>query len=539
MSVAGTERPSALLGRLSRSSPLVVRSLTAAVLLGLTSTVAIVIQAVSLATMLGALFLHARAGVAHEAVLFALATALRVAAVGLSDPVTSRIAAPLRRSLRQRALRLVLAKGPVQSVDSTVQLCTRGVDAIETYMAKYVPSLVLATLAPTLLVAWLALHDVLSAVIVLVSVLLLPIFMVLLGLEAKEKMQERWREQQSLAGYFGDVVRGMTVLKSFNRSDAAVRNLDEVGESLQRTTMGTLRVAFLSSFALELLSSLATALVALVLGLRLLNGSLSLTTALAVLLLTPEVFLPLRRSAAQYHASASGIAAATELLDLLEHAPHAAGAPAPAVLSTLEFRDVNLAHASRRDRSPVVVNATVRAGSLVSVMGPSGSGKSTLLRAICGLGDVASGEILVNGLELGSIDRVSWQRRVAWMSQDSALPGDNVRDVVTMGEHSIDDASICRAMDLVGLDLDLDRRLGEGSSELSAGQRRRLALVRCLVRDPLVLVLDEPTAHLDPETAALVTAVISRLAMTRVVATHRVLPADQTIELAPVAVVRD
>lgn len=539
MSGAGAERPSALLGRLIRSSPLVARALIVAVLLGLVSTVAIILQAMTLATMLGTLFLHARAGIAHEALLFSLATGLRVIAVGLSDPVTSRIAAPLRRALRQRALRMVLANGPTQSVDATVQLCTRGVDAIETYVAKYVPSLVLATLAPTVLVVWLALHDVLSGVIVFVSVLLLPVFMVLLGLEAKEKMAERWREQQSLAGYFGDVVRGMTVLKSFNRSEDAVRNLDDVGDALQRTTMGTLRVAFLSSFALELLSSLATALVALVLGLRLLNGSLSLTTALAVLLLTPEVFLPLRRSAAQYHASASGIAAATELLDALEHAPLVGRAPAPESLSLLELHDVTLAHASRRDRSEVVVNATIRAGSLVSVMGPSGSGKSTLLRAICGLGDVASGEILVDGVELGSIDRASWQRRVAWMSQDSALPGDTVRDAVTMGERSIDDASIRHAMDQVGLDLDLERALGEGSSELSAGQRRRLALVRCLVRDPMLLVLDEPTAHLDAESAELVTGAISRLTMTRVVATHRALPADQTIVLAPVAVARD
>jgi len=140
-------------------------------------------------------------------------------------------------------------------------------------------------LAPVLLLGWLATHDLWSAGIVFASVLLLPVFMVLLGLEAKEKMEARWHDQQRLAGYFGDVVRGMTVLKSFNRSRDALVNLDEVGDALQRTTMGTLRVAFLSSFALELLSSLATALVALVLGLRLLNGSLGLSTALAVLLL--------------------------------------------------------------------------------------------------------------------------------------------------------------------------------------------------------------------------------------------------------------
>lgn len=533
---SATERPSALLGRLRHASPLVTRALVLAVSLGLVSTAAIIGQAMTLATMLGSLFERSDAGVVHEAMLFVLASLIRVAAVALGAPMTQRIAAPLRRELRRRALERVLTSGPIRSVDATVQLCTRGIDAIESYVSSYVPSLVLATLAPMVLVTWLALHDVLSGVIVLVSVLLLPVFMVLLGLEAKEKMEQRWREQQALAGYFGDVVRGMTVLKSFNRSKDAVANLDEVGAALQRTTMGTLRVAFLSSFALELLSSLATALVALVLGLRLLNGSLGLSTALAVLLLTPEVFLPLRRSSAQYHASASGIAAATELLEALGPVAAPGSTPAPTAPPSIELREVMLAHALRRHGAAGALNAYVPARSLVSVIGPSGSGKSSLLRAICGLGELSAGAILVDGVPLASIERRSWQRRVAWMPQDPALPGDTVRDAVTMGDRSIDDAQIRRALAEVELDLELERRLGEGASELSAGQRRRLALVRCLVRDPLVLVLDEPLAHLDPESADLVERVISRLTMTRVVATHRPLHAEHTIALAPLEV---
>ncbi len=538
MSARPPERPSELLGRLRRRSPFVTRALVLAVALGLVSTAAIIGQAVALATMLGSLFQRSNAGLAHEAGLFVVSSLVRALALALGTPMAQRIAAPLRRDLRARAMERVLESGPLRSVDATVQLFTRGIDAIESYVSSYVPALVLATLAPMVLVAWLALHDVLSGVIVLVSVLLLPVFMVLLGLEAKEKMEQRWREQQSLAGYFGDVVRGMTVLKSFNRSRDAVANLDEVGATLQRTTMGTLRVAFLSSFALELLSSLATALVALVLGLRLLNGSLGLSTALAVLLLTPEVFLPLRRSSAQFHASASGIAAATELLDYLERAEERATGSAPISPPALELRDVVLAGASRYRSGARTVSAFIPAGSLVSVSGPSGSGKSTLLRAICALGGLEGGEILVDGVTLDSIDRQSWQRRVAWMPQDPTLPGDTVRDAVTMGDASIDDRRIRGAMAELDLDLDLDRRLGEGSLELSAGQRRRLALVRCLVRDPLVLVLDEPLAHLDSESAALVQEVIGRLTMTRVVATHRPMSADQIVTLAPSQVAR-
>jgi ABC-type transport system involved in cytochrome bd biosynthesis fused ATPase/permease subunit len=255
-----------------------------------------------------------------------------------------------------------------------------------------------------------------------------------------------------------------------------------------------------------------------------------------VLLLTPEVFLPLRRSAAQFHASADGIAAATDLLANLEK-PHRGGtAPAPGRVPSLEIRDVRLTHASRHATQNAPINATIPSGSLVGVVGPSGSGKSTLLRVLCGLREPLSGAVLVDGVDLASIDLVSWQKRVAWLPQDPTLPGETVRAVVQMGDDSIDDQSIVRALHQVGLDLDLNRQLGEASAELSAGQRRRLALVRCIVRSPLVLVLDEPTAHLDAENAQLVVDAISKLPMTRIVATHRPFLVDQSISLAPSAV---
>jgi ABC-type bacteriocin/lantibiotic exporter with double-glycine peptidase domain len=180
------------------------------------------------------------------------------------------------------------------------------------------------------------------------------------------------------------------------------------------------------------------------------------------------------------------------------------------------------------------LNATISPGSLVSIVGPSGAGKSTLLRILCGLREPASGAVLVNGVDLATMDVVAFQRVVAWLPQDPNLPGANIREAVQMGDATIDDDSIIAAMHSVGLALELDRSLGEGSAELSAGQRRRLALVRCLVRNPLVLVLDEPTAHLDTESAALVHEAVARLAMTRIVATHRLFAVDRSITLTTV-----
>lgn len=522
--------PAALIARLSRVSPLVRRAVAVAVASGLVATVALVVQASALAALIGSLFAHANAGWASDVGWFLGATLARAAATGAGDPVIARIARPVRRELRRRALETVLDDGAVGGVDATVQLLTRGVDAVESYVARFVPALILSVLAPVVLLSWLWWRDWLSALIVMISLALLPVFMVLLGLEARAKMAERWREQQQLAGYFGDVVRGMTVLKSFNRSKEALSHLDDVGASLRRTTMATLRVAFLSSFALELLSTLATAMVALTLGLRLLNGSLHLNVALAVLLVTPEVFLPLRRAAAQFHASSDGVAAASELLDVVERPRRVGELTPPCGPPTVEL--CHLALARRARRNAVVVDALLPAGGLTTVVGPSGSGKTTLLRVLAGLDAVEAGRVFVDGTDLAHCSPPLWRARVAWLSQDPLLPGANVAEALRMGASALSDEELLRALQVVGLDVDLDRPLGEGAFELSAGQRRRVALARCLLRRPTLLLLDEPTSHLDPASAELVESVVSSLTMTRLVATHRPFASDHVIDLS-------
>ena len=516
-----------------RASPVVRRALGVSVALGLVTTIASVVQAAALSHALGGVFYHHRVDVSVDVTWFLAATLVRALCVGLSEPVTARIAAPVRRDLRARLLSRVLRRGPAQSADATVQLAVKGVDAIESYVANYVPSLVLATMAPLILLGYLAWRDPLSGLIVLISVGLLPVFMILLGLEAKDKMEQRWSDQQRLAGYFGDVVRGMGVLKAHRRSRRDVEQLDRVGQELQRTTMATLKVAFLSSFALELLSSLATALVALLLGIRLMSGSLHLSVALAVLLVTPEVFLPLRRSAAQYHGSADGIAAASTLLDLVDPANSPGTLRRDPRAPDIVLRNVNVSSA---DRLAVRnVSAVIPAGELTVVRGPSGSGKTTLLKVLVGLRDADAGTVLVDGVDLAQLDLDQWQSGIAYLPQDPRLPGSNARDVLSMGEEHITDEAMIDVLNALALPVDLDRDLGEGAAALSAGQRRRLALARCLLRQPQFLVLDEPTAHLDECSEALVSELIRSLAMTRVVATHRDFAADHVLTIAAVA----
>jgi ABC-type transport system involved in cytochrome bd biosynthesis fused ATPase/permease subunit len=297
--------------------------------------------------------------------------------------------------------------------------------------------------------------------------------------------------------------------------------------------MATLKVAFLSSFALELLSSLATAMVALILGIRLMNGSLHLGVALAVLLVTPEVFLPLRRSAAQYHGSADGVAAATKLLDLVGSATTRGSAPRPLTPPDIVLENVDI---TSEDRHGVEnVSATIPAGELTVIRGPSGSGKTTLLRVLVGLREVDGGTVLVDGVDLAQLDLEQWQSSIAYLPQDPRLPGSTARDVLSMGDDTITDEAMIEVLTSLALRVDLDRELGEGAQALSAGQRRRLALARCLLRRPQLLVLDEPTAHLDERSEALVSDLIHSLTMTRVVATHRNFTADHVRTIATTA----
>jgi len=526
-----TESPSALLRRLQRVSPIVRRAVVIAVGLGLITTAAVLAQAVALAHLLSGLFASRHAGLLHWSVVFLGGTVARAVALGVSEPATTRVAGPVRRQLRHDVLRLTLRSNQSHSADATIQLATRGIDSLELYIAKYVPALLLGSLAPLLLLTWLLATDRWSFSIVLVSVALLPLFMILLGLEAKDKMLERWNQQQQLAGYFGDVIRGMTVLKSFNRSKDAVANLDEVGATLTQTTMATLRVAFLSSFALELLSSLATALVALVLGLRLLNGSLELNVALAVLLVTPEVFLPLRRSAAQFHSSSDGIAAASDVLALLEGERSRGGVQ---VATTHELRlDALSLNAPNGQPLCAPVTGVIKPGALVMIEGASGAGKSTLLRLLGGLDETYQGEVFIGDVALRDLDLGWWHTKLGYLPQDPWLPGATVREVLAMGDSSIDDQKMTEALATAFLDTTLDREVGEGARGLSAGQRRRLALARCLVRGPQVLLLDEPTAHLDAENREVVERIISELPMTRIMATHHPFSSDVTLQLRP------
>jgi thiol reductant ABC exporter CydD subunit len=391
---------------------------------------------------------------------------------------------------------------------------TQGIDALDSYFARYLPTAVLAGLAPILLLAWIGWSDWMSFLILAITVSAVPIFMILLGLEAKRHATQQWAQLSSLAATFYDLLQGMATLRSFGRTRDGRRTLERANEEFRASSMDTLRVAFLSSLALEVLASVGTALVALFLGLRLLDGKVSLSTALAVLVLAPEVYLPFRRAGAEFHASAEGQAAAERILDILdENEPTDTattarcgdvGAAPDLSSHSIELSGVYMRYPGRT--VPVLDGASlvIAPGEHLAVTGESGSGKSTLLSLLLGFVAVERGSFRVGGIEVDTLPAREWRQQIAWVPQHPYLLRGSIADNLRVGDPEAKPQTLLRACELSGLSELIDRLpkgietpVGEGGLTLSAGERQRIALGRAVLRDAPLVLLDEPTAHLD------------------------------------------
>jgi thiol reductant ABC exporter CydD subunit len=390
--------------------------------------------------------------------------------------------------------------------------------------------------------------DWISALIMAVTVPLVPLFMGLVGASTKDRMDRQATMLQHLAGHFLDVVAGLPTLKVFGRARAQAASIRDITNRYREATMATLRVAFLSSLILELLATISVALVAVAVGLRLLGGHLSLATALFVLILAPEAYLPLRQLGAGYHASAEGMQAAEDVFEVLERPLPARGTrtdiPNPAWVP-ISITDLGVTYPSRTLPALHGLSVTVEPGEVVAIAGPSGAGKSTLLNALLGFAPLGEGQIDIGGVDLATLDPDIWRTAIAWVPQRTHLFARSIADNVRLGRPDATDDQVMAAVTdaglapvVAGLPEGLATRLGEGGIGLSTGERQRVALARAFVRDAPLLLLDEPTANLDGETEAGVLDAVRRLMQGRtvVVAAHRpslLALADRVIHLTP------
>ena len=458
----------------------------------------------------------------------------------VGDLLAARAAAVVGTLLRRRLVIAATDRHADSASGELSVLATRGVTAAEPYLTRYVPALVLAAVLPPLTIVAIATQDLLSAVIVVATLPLVPVFGALVGLATRDRAEEQWRAMAALSGHFLDVVRGLPTLVAHRRARAQSRRIGEVTDRYRIASLRTLRIAFASSAILELVATLSVALVAVTVGVRLAGGSLDLRTGLVVLLLAPEAYWPLRKVGAEFHAAAEGAATFESAHELLEAAPAPSGGSAPPG-AFLDLHRVEVTHPGRTVPAVRGLTGRIPARGVTCVTGPSGSGKSTLLAALAGLMPTSGGTITAGGRALGGPE---WQSQVAWLPQQPQFVQGSIAYNLRLARPDASDTQLWEALRQVALEVrvqelaeGLETPLGEDGSTLSAGERARLALARIVLADRPWMLLDEPTAHLDDLTERVILDTIEALGRRGaiIVVAHRpalVALADHRIDLA-------
>jgi ATP-binding cassette, subfamily C, bacterial CydCD len=531
------------------------RFLVLTVALGGVTAALVLAQAWLIATTVSDVVVHHRSlsEVLNLVILLALAVLARATVAWLGERMADRASASAKSELRSALAARIAALGPAavesQPPGRLVVLSTKGIDALDAYFARYLPQLFLAVIVPVSVVVVVLGADWVSALIIAVTLPLIPLFLSLVGASTAARMRRQALLLQRLAGHFLEMVAGLPTLKVFGRAKAQVAAVTDVTDQYRTATMATLNVAFLSSLILELLATVSVALVAVSVGLRLLGGHLGLGTALFVLILAPEAYLPLRQLGATHHASAEGIQAIGEVVALLEQPLATTGGrrdvPDP-TRSAIEIDNLEVCYPGRTVPALSALTLSVRPGEILAVAGPSGCGKSTLLNVLLGMAPSWTGSVRVGGTDLRDLDPDAWRSHLAWVPQRPHLFARSIADNVRLGRADASDQAVTDAIAAAGLDEvvaalpdGLDTVLGHGGAGLSAGERQRVALARAFVRDAPILLLDEPTAGLDGRTESAVLAAVRRLieGRTVILVAHRpslLAEAHRVVRLAPV-----
>jgi len=498
-----------------------------ALAVGALSAAVVVVQAVALAHVVDRSLLHHAPlhALAPAIVIVGLAVVVRAALHAAGDLSAHSAADRVVSRLRGELLRHTLVLGPGwlagERPGELSVTATRGLRSLHTYYARYLPQAAAAAVIPVVLLAWVATQDWLSLVVVIALVIAVPISMIGFGRESTRRSERQWRRLGSLAGRFLQLIEGLPTLRAFGREHHGRREVAAATEGVRAATMRTLRVAFLSSLSMDMIAGFGVGFVAMVLGLRLLWGELSLQTAMAVLLVAPEIFIPLRRAGAEFHASTEGQAAAARVLEVLATATPAGtfGAdavdaatapPAPrrqGLGATLTVDAIRVDREHRHHPALTSFSLHLPPGTRLALTGPSGCGKSTVLAALLRFVEPGAGTIALDGRPSGAIDVGAWRSHFSWLPQRPHLFNATLEENLRLGAPDASAADLQRVLAAVGLsellaDLPagLETTLGHDGLTLSAGERQRVALARALLCPAPILLLDEPTASLDPPT---------------------------------------
>ncbi len=509
-------------------------SLSANALLG----IVIVVQALLLSQIINRAFLGGETldQLAPLLIALALVIALRAGVIYAASIASARLALIVKNGLRQRFVAQLYALGPAYSraerSGDLVLSATEGVEKLDGYFRDYLPGMFTAVFLPLLILLVVLPLDLLTFTVLLITAPLIPFFMILIGRAAGALAQRQFFEMRYLGAHFLDVMQGLTTLKLFNRSRYQIETIRRITDEFRAATMHVLRVAFLSALTLELLATLSVAIVAVEIGLRLLDGGIGFGHALFLLVIAPEFYLPLRALGAKFHNATEGKAAAERLYAVLDTPLVDLPAASQAMPQRMAIRFEQVAVSYDDGARPALhdLSFAIEPGEHVALVGASGGGKTTVANLLLGFVQPDAGRITVDGVDLRTLPLVDWRARIGWVSQSPYLFNATVAANLRLSRPDATDADLIAAATAAGahhfitqLPDGYQTLCGERGLRLSGGQAQRIALARALLRDAPLLILDEPTSQLDPDGEAEVIAALNRLAQGRTVLliTHR------------------
>ena len=437
----------------------------------------------------------------------------------ISERVAAVASASIRRDLRLQLVDRIFStdaaskRGPAE----LSLLATRGVDNLDPYFAKFIPQLFIASVVPLIVGIAIAYKDLLSGIVIICTIALIPLFGILIGRFTASATQKKWQSLAILSGYYLDLISGIATLKLFGRSKQQAQRLQEVGDDYRSETMKVLRISFLSSLALEIIATLSVALMAVTIGLRLVNGSITLQTGLFVLVLAPEVYWPIRQVSAQFHAASDGVEAANRIFEILE-TPVSAASNLISEITEISWSDLTVEFEGREKL--IIPAASIKAGAVNLIAGPSGSGKSTLISILMGFRSDYSGDVIVKGkngsVKLSNLDKTNWRKQLSWLAQEPHFQNATIFEVLKQIKNDLSKDQATQILASAGLEISdmpngLDTGLGGLNEALSIGQRRKVALARALIKPSSIVILDEPSASVDDASEVVISDVIKSL----------------------------
>lgn len=474
-----------------------------------------------------------------EVVYFGIAFAARNIVVRTSQILVERFAEKTGSLLRKQLIEAYFTLGPryVQTVGTghLVTLLIEGIEKFKTYIELTIPKMIRSSIVPGLIVLYVFTLDIESGIILVVTIPIVIIFMILLGLAAQKMADSQYEIYRVLSNHFVDTLKGLETLKYLGKSEQHEGKIEKVSKRYRKATMRTLRVAFLSSFALDFFTSLSIAFVAVGLGIRLIDGTIILLPALTILILAPEYFLPIKQVGANYHATLDGQIAMEQIEEILQQQKGIQKKDLNEDIvwnasSSLKLQDIKVNNTESEKAILEGINFTWEGNGAIGVIGESGAGKSTLIDVLAGFLSPSSGKMLVNGVEVDGSTREDWQKNIAYIPQQPYIFPLSLKDNIRFYETNATDEEVERVINEVGLRSlvtslpnGIHERIGEGGRMLSGGQEQRVAMARALLSKKPIILLDEPTAHLDIETEFEIKQAMLRLFNGKLVflATHR------------------